>query len=206
MRDQVQVGLRIDRDVYEEFKQHVKERRGRWQGVGGDELENAIRHYLHFGAEKPLPDLLAEFNGRLQRIEGELGTATADGGTDTVGAEPHTHAPSWSEGDEKPPANASTDKKVAYLAAQVERLNNGHEPDMIPRKKLREIVKDEYGFRRDTAKRYVEQLVDYFDLVDDPREGYEPLVSRERREELLEQRREELEAEADAELDEVADR
>ena len=204
MSDQVQVGLRVDRDVYEEFKQHVKERRGRWQGVGGDELENAIRHYLHFGADKPLPDLLAEFNGRLQRIEGELGTATADGGTDAFEAEPHTHAPSWSEGDEKPPANASTDKKVAYLATQIE-ADVGENFGEITRTKLKDTVKDEYGFRRDTAKRYVERLVDHFELVDHPE--IDPLlVTQAKRETIIEQRREELEAEADAELDEVTDR
>ena len=202
MSDRVQVGPKVDAALWAEFREQVKRRHGQTRGSLGDELENAIRNYIHFGPDKSVPDQLAEMNARLQRVEGAVGTAEADGGADTVDAEPHTHAPSRVEGaiDEKPKPNAATDKKVRYLATQVERLNNGHEPDMIPRKKLREIVKDEYGFRRDTAKRYVEQLVDYFDLVDDPREGYKPLVSRERREELLEQRREELEAEAEGKL------
>lgn len=172
MSDKVQLGLRIDAELYEEFKEHVKQRRGRWQGVAGDELENAIRHYLHFGAEKPLPDMLAEFNDRLQRIEGAVGTAEADGGADTLEAESHTHAPNTDPTvpDEKPPANSATEKKVAYLAARVNESVGGsdNEWNQVPKPTLIEIVKQEYGFRSDTAKRYVDELVSHFDLTQHP--------------------------------------
>jgi len=33
---------------------------------------------------------------------------------------------------------------------------------------LRDIVKDEYGFRRDTAARYVDELREWFDLREHP--------------------------------------
>ena len=195
MSDRVQVGPKVDAALWAEFREQVKRRHGQTRGSLGDELENAIRNYIHFGPDKSVPDQLAEMNARLQRVEGAVGTAEADGGADTLGAEPHTHAPSRLEVDERPSANAATDKKVAWLAEQV-----GSNPESIPRSKLRDIVKDEYGFRRDTAKRYVERLIDHFDLVEHPTADADVLVSTDRREELVEQRRQELEAEADAEL------
>jgi hypothetical protein len=198
MSDRVQVGARVDAALWEEFREQVESRHGQTRGSLGDELENAIRNYIHFGADKSVPDQLAEMNTRLQRLEGEVGTAAADGGTDSLAADEHTHAPSRLDVTEKPAANAATDKKVAWLAEQV-----GSNPESIPRAKLRDIVKDEYGFRSDTAKRYVERLIDHFDLVDDPTADSGILVSQDRREEILEQRRADLEAEADAELEEV---
>jgi len=180
MSDNVQVGLRVDRDVYEEFKQTVKERRGRWQGTGGNELENAMRHYIRFGADKPLPDMIAEANRRLARIEGAVGTAESDGGTDVRSAETHTHAP-----EEKPDHHAPRDKKVAYLVAQLRDDMNGI-PEELPKERLREIVKDEYGFRSDTAKGYVDELREKLGLVDHPTVDH-LLATPERRTEIIEQ-------------------
>jgi hypothetical protein len=51
---------------------------------------------------------------------------------------------------------------------------------------LRETVKSEYGFRSDTAKRYVDELRDHFGLVDHPT-APPVLVTPDRREELLQQ-------------------
>ena len=195
--DGVQPGTRVDEQLWEQFRNAVIERHGTWRGHGRDAVETALRLYIADENEVSA----VQVNRRLGRIESELGITSADGGADTLGADPHTHAPSRLDVDERPSANAATDKKVAWLAEQV-----GSNPESIPRAKLREIVKDEYGFRRDTAKRYVERLIDHFDLVEHPTADADVLVSTDRREELVEQRRQELEAEADAELDEVVDR
>jgi len=56
---------------------------------------------------------------------------------------------------------------------------------MVPRRMLRETVKDEYGFRRDTARRYVGELIDRFDLRDHPAPDADTLVTEARFEELL---------------------
>ena len=195
--DGVQPGTRVDEQLWQQFRNAVIERHGTWRGHGRDAVETALRLYIADENEVSA----VQVNRRLGRIESELGITSADGGADTLGADPHTHAPSRLDVDERPSANAATDKKVAWLAEQV-----GSNPESIPRAKLREIVKDEYGFRRDTAKRYVERLIEHFDLVEHPTADADVLVSTDRREELVEQRRQELEAEADAELDEVADR
>ena len=202
MSDRVQPGVKIDARLWEQFRNEVKQRSGGIRGHVRSELETALRLYIADESEVSA----VQVNRRLGRIESELGIASADGGADTLGAESHTHAPSGydPETDGKPSANASTDKKVAYLAAQIE-ADVGENFEEITRTKLKDTVKDEYGFRKDTAKRYVERLVDHFDLVDHP--TIDPLlVTQAKRETIIEQRREELETEADAELDEVTDR
>jgi hypothetical protein len=198
MSEKVQVGLRVDRDVYEEFKQNVEERKGRWQGVGGEELENAMRHYIKFGSEKPLPDMLAEFNDRLQRVEGAVGAAESDGGVDTYPADEHTRAPA-----EKPPANAATEKKVRWLAEELldAEVPNSREIQQVPKSNIVDLVKDRYGFRSDTAERYVHELVARFDLREHPVAGDGLLVSPAEYERIVQQQQEQAETQADTKLD-----
>jgi len=75
---------------------------------------------------------------------------------------------------------------------------------MVPRARIIEVVKDEYGFRSDTAQRYVDQLVEYFDLFEHPQNA-SVLVSKKKREELIEAEREQRAAEADADFDSISD-
>ena len=195
MSDREKIGPRIDTQLWQEFRNDVQERKGQTRGVLGDELENAIREYLR-DEDRPID---RRIENRLSRIEQALGVGPTDGGTDTLGASEHTHAPSRLDVAEKPAANAATDKKVAYLAKTI-RDEHAGEFNEIPRTVLVETVKDEYGFRSDTAKRYVEQLVDHFDLFDHPvADGV--LVTQERREELIEQQKEQTRKNADKELE-----
>jgi len=182
--DRKRISPRVDADLWQEFRDSVEERKGQTRGVLGDELENAIRQYL---GEHESP-ALARMDKRLNRIEQEIGAAPTDGGVDTVSGDEHTHAPSRLNPDEKPPANAATEKKVAYLAGCVldEEVPHERELDMVPRDTLVSVVKDEYGFRADTAKRYVDSLIDYFDLKDHPNNDA-LLVSEDRHAEILRQ-------------------
>ena len=77
---------------------------------------------------------------------------------------------------------------MAYLAGCVldEEVPHERELDMIPRETLVSVVKDEYGFRADTAKRYVDSLIDYFDLKDHTNNDA-LLVTEDRRAEILRQ-------------------
>lgn len=191
MTERVQPGTKVDATEWERFRNAVRERKGGVRGHLKSELETALRLY----ASEDVEVSAVQLNKRLSRIESELGVAGTDGGVDTFEADDHTHAPSEPTVDEKPSANAPTDKKVRYLAQEI-----GGQPKMIPRAKFRDVVKEEYGFRRDTAKRYVEQLIEYFDLVEDPRSDVDVLVSPDRHDEIMEQRRQELTEQAEAEL------
>jgi len=194
MSDRTQIGPAVDADLWRRFREDVKARKGQVRGVLGDELETAIRQYLR---DEPSPTE-QRIDARLARLEDAIGVTSADGGTDTRDAAGHTHAPSRIDDarEEKPGANAATEKKVVYLAERVleQEVPQSREIQQVARDRLREVVKDEYGFRRDTAKRYVAELVDHFDLHEHPyADGI--LVSESEYQEIVEQRREDIEAE-----------
>lgn len=242
MTDRKKVGVRVDAEVWEAFREDVKARKGQTRGVLGDELEAAIRQYLG-------EDHVSSANDRLRRVErmvthlaDDHDLAVADGvgvGAPSDG-ETHTRAPSRVDAaaDEKPAPNAATEKKIRYFAERVREredwvqeaaealadhaddlpdaaLDNkiararyvdgpadldgsGSVPDALlervtdanrhrlrqyragdesaarppveatTRETLRDVVREAYGFRRDTAHRYVEELREYFDLVEHP--------------------------------------
>jgi len=167
----------------------------RWADESGKSLSDTLREAVLEYTDK---DRFARIEDKLDRA-----LALADGGTDTSCAGEHTHAPQ-STVDEKPSANAATEKKVRYLAECVieSEVPNSRELKQVPRDTLREIVEDEYGFRSDTAKRYVAGLVDHFDLVDHP--TADPLlVSEAERENILADRRDETAEESSDRLDEL---
>jgi hypothetical protein len=194
--DREKIGPRINSELWERFRTDVRERKGQTRGVLGDELENAIRQYLK---DEPDP-IQKDIDRRLRRIEDAVGITPADGGATPSDGEGHTHAPSRIDAaaDEKPAANAATEKKVRWLAERV-REETAQEFKEVPRSVLRDVVKSEYGFRSDTAQRYVSELIDHFALVDHP--VADPLlVTEERRTEIIEQRKDDIREEAEAEL------
>lgn len=200
MSDDVQPGVRIDGDVWQEFREDVKNRRGTVRGHLKTELENAIREYLRDDAS-PTEQRI---ENRLSRIEQAVGAAATDGGVDTCDPEPHTHAPGNVTVEEKPPANAATEKKVAYLVScLIEEAGADGEITSVARSVIRDVVKEEYGFRSDTAKRYVETLIDRLGLEESPYTE-NVLVSPERREELEEEYREGVRKEAEGEWEDYA--
>ena len=190
--DTVQPGTEVDAALWKQFREEVKRRRGGTRGHLRNELENAIRGYIHGGDATP-----GDIDERLQRIEAAVGAAPTDGGTHAPSEQEHTHTREPTP-DTKPPSNTATEKKVAWLAKCVRDEHAGDFQE-VARPKLVSVVKDEYGFRSDTAKRYVERLVDHFGLVDHPQNDT-VLVTEDRREELIAQRREELREDVDETL------
>lgn len=194
MSDRTQIGPTVDAALWREFRENVKDRKGHTRGALGDELENAIREYIR-DESRPIDRRVEK---RLARIEEAVGAAPTDGGTEIFETKGHTHTPSRLDVTEKPSANAATDKKVAYLADCIKETATD-DPQELPRKVIVETVKDEYGFRSDTAKRYVEHLIEEFGLVAHPEiDGM--LVSPEKKSELVEERRKQIEEQAEQEL------
>lgn len=197
MSDRVQIGVEVDAEVWQRYREWVENKHGKTRGVLGDEVENALRQQI---GEEITPGI-ARLEKRLARIETEVGATAADGGADTFEEGEHTHAPSRLDTTDKPPANSATEKKVAYLAECVldEEVPHERELDMVPEEVLVETVKDEYGFRSDTAKRYVGELIDYFELVDHPCNDA-LLVSQSRHTQIIEEQREQAAQEAEDKL------
>lgn len=193
MPDRVQIGPKVDASLWQRLRNDVEERKGGVRGNLGDELDNAIREYLR-DEERPVDQRIEK---RIARIEEAVGAAPTDGGTDTFDRPEHTHAPTEAP-TERPAANTSTDKKIAWLAKCL-RDRHGEGFEEIARGDIVDVVKDEYGFRSDTAKRYVENLIDHFDLMTHPATD-KVLVTDDRHEQIQENRREGLHKEAQDEF------
>lgn len=191
--DGVQPGTEVDEELWSRFREEVKRRKGGVRGHLRTELENALRGYIHGGDATP-----AEIDARLQRIEAAVGAAGTDGGTDTFEASEHTHAPEPTVA-EKPPSNAPTEKKVQYLAHRLREDHTIYEDEAaeLPKAMLRNVVKDVYGFRRDTAKRYVSELIDVFGLSNHPDPDVDLLVTEPKRQTILDEQREQIDSDLD---------
>lgn len=199
MGERTQIGAKVDKELWAEFREDVQERKGQTRGVLGVEVERALRAYM-YGEGEP------KVNEKLDRIESLLETQLgqrADGSGTPSDAETHTRA----EPGEKPPANATTDRKVAYLAATLlvrENCDDISELQTLPESHITEVVKEEYAFRSDTAERYVNGVIDYLGLRRHPTAA-NILASPWHHEELVEERRADVEAEANDKLGMNAD-
>lgn len=152
MSDRVQIGPNVDAELWAEFREDVQRRKGQTRGVLGSELENAIRNYLYYGEDRTLTEQFSEFNQRLERIEGAVGTAESDGGAPSGSVHTHTQ-------QSKPGEKSSRSKKVQYLIDQkYDRDGGSLTPDTIE-----SDVKDVYGFGDRTAPKYVQPVIDALD-------------------------------------------
>lgn len=204
MTERRKLGVRVDAEVVEAFKEDVKRRKGQVRGVFGDEVETAMRQYLSENKDVDDSERLRRIEDRLSRMEANMGTVTADGGADTSEGGGHTHAPSRVESarDEKPPANSATEKKVEYLAGCVLERQGSESVDEVPRDHIIKVVKDEYGFRSDTAKRYVSEVADRLEL--EPHPSTDSLfVSDRQREKIVKRLNRQRSADADQQFEEM---
>jgi hypothetical protein len=163
-------------------------------------VRQAIREYIDQDRASRIEKLVRE-NNRLLRGEGVAGT---DGG------QPHGHAPATrppqSPTPSRPSPQAATDEKVAYLADRLldTEVPKSRQLKQVTYDRLRELVDEEYGFRDDTAERYVGLLVEHFDLRAHPTAD-NVLVTPDEEEQLVAEHRQQVREEADRQLEEVAD-
>jgi len=156
MAETTKIGVEIDEQVWEQFRQDVKTRRGRVRGVLGNEVETALRKQM-----------LATEGGdaidHMKRIEDKLDTvieAEADGSGGTVVEAPSAPAP-----DSKPKPNATRHEKVRYLMDEMGLDSSG---GSIHREAVRNVIQEEYEFSDGTIDDYVEAIITRLDAVPDP--------------------------------------
>jgi hypothetical protein len=184
MADETQPGVRVDRELWEQFREEVARRRGGTRGHLKSELETAIRGYLAGGDTTP-----ERIEMRLERIEATVGVAEADGGADVRSDSEHTHTEAADRAPpaEKPATKAGRSEKICYLTARVREAVVGDpsgDIEEVPSAKIETVVTDEYNFRDQTTAEYVDAITDELGLVEHP--VADPLLcTPERREELL---------------------
>ena len=143
------IGVRIDGELWERFKNWVEQEHGRTRGVTADEVENALRN--HLAADNPR-DPLARIENDVATIKAQL--AESDGGevvpepcgppspstTDT-----HTHTDDTVDVDDeptKPGSKAPKSEKAEYLFEDLQTDGN----IIVPPKVIDKRVSSLWGF------------------------------------------------------------
>jgi len=145
----VQIGARVDEQLWEQFRQDVKERHGRVNGHLSSEVETALREYMdasHGG----------DVNDRLARIESQLDNLAA-GVEESAGKK----------------QDSGVGKRVEdRLEDVIETVEN--EADGAPRvhnSVIEMAIEQHAGMSDPTIRQYKELLRDRKTALPDPREG-----------------------------------
>jgi hypothetical protein len=162
-----QPGVKIDADVWENFREEVRERHGVVRGHLKTELENALRQYSGDSGSTAI-----DIERRLARVEAEVGVEATDGGTDISNEAECTHTPEQAldAPDERPHPQAATKQKVLWLADRVLDAESvaQNELSMTSADTVRDVIQEEYDFKDDTAEDYIEKVTEALGLVNHP--------------------------------------
>jgi len=156
MPETTKVGVEISEKVWKQFREDVKNRRGRVRGVLGNEVEKALQKQMMATEGGDAID-------HMKRIEDKLDTvieAEADGSGATVVEPSSAPAP-----DSKPKPNATRHEKVRYL---IDEMGLKPEGGSIHRDGVRNVIQEEYDFTDDTIDDYIQAIATRLDAVPDP--------------------------------------
>jgi len=169
-KDKRQIGVKVDKDVWQRFRQDVMDRHGSVRGALGIELENALINYIQ--AEQA--------NDQLTRIEDDVATVVSmlaekeksdsDGGSDTptVSEDESTRARDL----DKPRANQPRKDKLDYLLTKLLRDNPcDRQSGELPKSDFTEIIQTEYDFSEGTVEEYKSKLISRLDGKEHPQHG-----------------------------------
>jgi hypothetical protein len=169
-KDKRQIGVKVDTDVWQRFRQDVMDRHGSVRGALGIELENALINYIQ--AEQA--------DDQLTRIEDDVATVVSmlaereksesDGGLDTR---------TVSDGEsarprdlDKPRANQPRKDKLDYLLTKLLRDNPcDRQSGELPKSDFTEIIQTEYDFSEGTVEEYKSKLISRLDGKEHPQHG-----------------------------------
>lgn len=153
--DRTQPGAKVDTDVYERFREYVRDRHGAVRGNLGTELEAAMRDRMD-GANGP--DRLDRIENDVAHVKAMLADAESDGGE--VAPTPSRGSDTRTRRTAKPSPNQPRERKIDYL---IECLWGGNRPESpesgeLAPKSIRSVVLDEYSFDEDIVDEYVETI------------------------------------------------
>jgi len=138
----------IDEEEYEKFRSFVQDVHGSTRGHLRTEIQNALREYResHYGS-----DQLTRIENDIATLMATMAHAESDGGL--VPPTPSEGSGTRARRLRKPAPNQPRTDKIEYLTdTYLEKENYNKDSGDIVRKRVKEIVHEEYSFRRrDTA-------------------------------------------------------
>jgi len=151
MPDKVKVGVRIDKQTWEDFREYVKSNRQRTRGVLGEEVELALQDRMH-GGERA--DALTRIEDDVATLKAVMVDSHTDGGATPAPSQDactHAHADTT-----KPRPNSPRSEKVEWIISEYYNPDGGSTtPEAIQSQ-----VQEAFGFGERTAKEYVQLVID----------------------------------------------
>jgi len=160
MSGKKKIGTRVDEDVWERFRQFVKDRHGGTRGLLSWELEKALQERM---ASERGPDRMQRIEDELARLNTMLAESKADGAgvpTPAPAADGRTHtqtADGDHDPDDPPHAKASTQEKRDWLVAEVRRRATDQ---TFSEPAIRKVIDDTWGFDDRTAGPMVDAVIE----------------------------------------------
>lgn len=146
--DTVQIGPRIDKQIWEQFKQFVKDKHGKTSGVTAEEVENALQQRMG-------NDPLQHMDERLRRVEQAVGVDAGDSSQQPVG---ERETVSKDPTDE--PLNPRTQQRVDEILDQL--------PGRFDSDQLDAAIENVAGSSYKTLRKYRELLTKRHLIVQAP--------------------------------------
>jgi hypothetical protein len=169
-KEKRQIGVKVDQDVWQRFRQNVKDRHGSVRGVLGIEVENALIDYIE---SERADDRLARIEDDVATIVGVLSEreqTNSDGGSTLPSAS--SSESTRARISDKPKANQPRTDKLDYLLSELladEPCNR--ESGELPKANFSDIVKSKYDFSDDTVSEYKDRLISRLDAQEHPKHG-----------------------------------
>jgi len=146
--DRKQVGAAVDPDVWQAFREDVKDRRGGVRGKLGEELDRALRAYIDASHGGDVTDRLARVESRLDRV---------------VEAVENSGGKKQDSG-----VSATVENRLQKIRETIEEASDG--APRVHEDVVEMAIKQVAGKSRPTLRQYKDLLTDERDLFPDPRE------------------------------------
>lgn len=159
MSDKTKLGVELDAALWQEFRNDVKDRRGRVRGVLGEEVETALRERLYDEGEAAIKEDIARVEQKLDAVLADGVNGDTDGGalpsrSNELRARPESDDSSGADGngapDEPPHPSAARLSKAKWVAAELDGQKQ------VTRQQIHDLVDGTYSF----GEKATEQLVD----------------------------------------------
>lgn len=147
----IQPGVRIDKSLWEQFRNDVESRKGSVRGHLKVEVENALREYIHASEGGDTHDRLRRIENRIEDIDERL-----------------PPVPQSDEGKRKKESDvsATTRNRLIQVRDRIEReVDKGPVHEAV----VRQAIEDVAGHSDPTIRRYREMLLEREDLYPHPR-------------------------------------
>jgi hypothetical protein len=155
VQNETQIGAKIDKQLWQQFRDNVKQRRGRVRGHLSHELENALREYLNASQGGDTHDRLRRIENQLdslaEQVDGEESESDSDGERDSV--------------------SNRTEQRIADIMSDIQDKSDKYGSKRLPESEIEAAIERNAGTSYKTIKRYKRLLQNQREIFAHPNES-----------------------------------